>query len=371
MGGEGGEQPRFAQHGLGAGHITDVGAALAGEHRIVGQAAFLGALDLAVPIGALDQPHHQPPPGRAGHGAGPGDHRRRAALIGLDGHAQAVPTGQGGIARRPFDDVEGYFQPLALLGVDGQADAAGLGGARQLDQLSGQVRCGAGRLERFVTRIERRKLDRHAIGGEHVARSARRASDGGHGVEIGLEIGLGVRVGARALSQHVEGIAKRLVGPAIGAAQGLVDVAAEHEGFAHPLHGPGHRDADRRLAQPPDQGAHGSGLRIGQRLGQDQAHGGAVDQHRVGPAQVRAPVALAELVADQGVGGAGIGHAQIGFGETQKRRALFAGKTVFAQKLIDPAGAAGRPQFRQQSGGLQQHALAFGDAEPGVVGQFS
>ena len=40
-----------------AGNVIDVGHRLAREHGIVGEAALLRALDLAVPIGALHQPH--------------------------------------------------------------------------------------------------------------------------------------------------------------------------------------------------------------------------------------------------------------------------------------------------------------------------
>ena len=43
-----------------AGEIGDVGRELAGQHR-VGQALLLGALDLGIPIGALDQAHRDPP----------------------------------------------------------------------------------------------------------------------------------------------------------------------------------------------------------------------------------------------------------------------------------------------------------------------
>ena len=46
---------------LRAGEIGDIGRGLAREHGIARQAALLAPLDLAVPIGALDQPHHQPP----------------------------------------------------------------------------------------------------------------------------------------------------------------------------------------------------------------------------------------------------------------------------------------------------------------------
>ena len=44
----------------GAEDVAEVGHGLAGEHRIVRNPALLRALDLGVPVGALDQTHHQP-----------------------------------------------------------------------------------------------------------------------------------------------------------------------------------------------------------------------------------------------------------------------------------------------------------------------
>ena len=43
----------------GAGKIAKIGGRLGGEDGIAGIAGHLGPLDLAIPIGALDQPHHQ------------------------------------------------------------------------------------------------------------------------------------------------------------------------------------------------------------------------------------------------------------------------------------------------------------------------
>ena len=42
-----------------AGEVRDVGVLLVREHRVAGQAHLLRALDLAVPIGSLDEPHHE------------------------------------------------------------------------------------------------------------------------------------------------------------------------------------------------------------------------------------------------------------------------------------------------------------------------
>ncbi len=48
-----------------AGEVGDVGVDAPREDRKVFQPVELGALDLAVPVGALDQPYHQPPPAAA------------------------------------------------------------------------------------------------------------------------------------------------------------------------------------------------------------------------------------------------------------------------------------------------------------------
>ena len=45
----------------GIGDVGDVGVGLAREHRIAGEAERLRPLDLGVPVGALDQPHHDLP----------------------------------------------------------------------------------------------------------------------------------------------------------------------------------------------------------------------------------------------------------------------------------------------------------------------
>ncbi len=51
------EQPIYA------GEVGDVGRNLARVHRVAVEPALLRALDLAVPISALDEAHHQPPSG--------------------------------------------------------------------------------------------------------------------------------------------------------------------------------------------------------------------------------------------------------------------------------------------------------------------
>ncbi len=103
---------------FGAGHVAKVGHRLAGEHRIIGKAAFLRALDLGVPVRAFDQPDRQPAVERRGARLDPIDHRRRALLVGLHREAKSVEAAQRRIAQHGADDFERQFEPVGLLGVD-------------------------------------------------------------------------------------------------------------------------------------------------------------------------------------------------------------------------------------------------------------
>jgi hypothetical protein len=48
------------------------------------------------------------------------DRVRRALLVGLHDHAEAVPAGQRGVGEHLLDDVQRQFQAVGLFGVDGQ-----------------------------------------------------------------------------------------------------------------------------------------------------------------------------------------------------------------------------------------------------------
>ena len=80
------------EQALGTGDVGDIGGGLAGKHRVVRQAQFLAPLDLAVPVGALDQTHHQTAIMPARHVGQPVDLRQAALLVGLDGEAETVPA---------------------------------------------------------------------------------------------------------------------------------------------------------------------------------------------------------------------------------------------------------------------------------------
>jgi hypothetical protein len=101
------------QERCGAREVRDVGVDLAREHRIVGEAEHLRALDLGVPVRALDQPHRDARARLAGQRDDPVDRRPRALLVRLDGEAESVPGGKRGIATQPREDLERELQAVA------------------------------------------------------------------------------------------------------------------------------------------------------------------------------------------------------------------------------------------------------------------
>ena len=117
-----------------AGHVAEVGHRLAGEHRIIGKPALLRALDLGVPIGALHQPDGEPAAHRRGRFFDPVDHGQRALLIGLHRKPKSVPAAQRRIGENGADDLERQFEPVGLLGIDGELQIVRFGDAREFEQ---------------------------------------------------------------------------------------------------------------------------------------------------------------------------------------------------------------------------------------------
>ena len=118
-----------------AGGIAEVGHRLACEHGIVGKAALLRALDLGIPIGALDQPHRQPAAEARRDVIEPVDHGGSALLIGLHGEPEAVPAAQRAVGEHRRHHVKGELEPIGFLGVDGEIEAVRARLARKLERL--------------------------------------------------------------------------------------------------------------------------------------------------------------------------------------------------------------------------------------------
>ena len=90
------------EQAFGAGEIRKVGRGLAREDRIVRQPALLRALDLGVPVGALDQAHRQPPPGRVRQRRRPNRRPRRRASGRPAPPARTRPNRRGHRRSRPW-----------------------------------------------------------------------------------------------------------------------------------------------------------------------------------------------------------------------------------------------------------------------------
>ena len=175
------------QQFLRAGEVVQIGHRLAGKHRIAVEAALLRALDLGVPIGALDQPHHHPPVQARARLVDIVDHGAGALLIGLDRQTKTVPACERCVAERGRDHVERQFQPVGFLGIDGEIQVMGLGPPREIDQPRNQFPHHPLAAHCLEARMQRRELDRDAgpvgqgpmVGG---------AADGFDRAGVGIEI---------------------------------------------------------------------------------------------------------------------------------------------------------------------------------------
>lgn len=201
-------------------------------------------------------------------------------------------------------------------------------------------------LRTAVTRVQCRQLDGNArafINPTTVGRFA----DGVNGLFVRGQVLLGVVFGECCFTEHVVGIAEALGFELARIGQGFGDGFAGNELLAHQAHGHVDALADHRLAALADDAAQGrsqAGFVVGrdQFTGQQQAPSGGVDEQRRAVAQVRLPVAGADLVADQGVTGAFVRDAQQRFGQAHQRYAFLGrqGK-LLQQALNNPCTAAG------------------------------
>ena len=329
----------FAQD-LRAGEIVEVGVKLCREHRKIAEPQRLRALDLGIPIGALDEPHRQHDAAAPRARRDPADDLAGALLIGLDDDAEPGPAvGDAGIDERAVD-VEVRFEPVALFGVDHQRDVHAPGRLREFDHARDQLVPHAPPLQIFVAWVERRQLDRNAVVRERIARF-RVASDTRDRRGIAVVIAPRVVVGAGRLAQHVEACKLALV--PVGALDRRVDAFAHHELLAEQLHRRQRRLPDHRLAR-----AANHRLQQGKRFGlaahrvehqggrsQGQAARRQRDDQRAVLGIAFGPVAPGDLVADQSVRGGAVGDAQQGLGKAHQHDAFLGRKAIPVHQLRD------------------------------------
>ena len=236
----------------GAGEIGDIRVGLAGIDGVTLQAVLLGALDLAVPVGALHQPDHQAVTAALGEIDDVVDHIGAALLIGLDDEADAVPVRERRVEAELFQQVEGDLQPIGLLGVDVDADVVLLGELGQPQQCGIELLHDAIVLGAAVARVQggefdgdaRALIDAAAMGG---------LADGVDGLLVGGEITLGVFFRQCRFPQHVVGVAETPVFHGARVRQRLGYGLAGDELLPHQAHRHVHTLADQRLAALADQ----------------------------------------------------------------------------------------------------------------------
>ena len=113
-------------------------------------------------------------------------------------------------------------------------------------------------------------------------------------------------------------------------------------------------------------------VEVDQPAGEHQAPGRGIDQHRLALAQVLFPVRVAELVADQLVGGLLVGDPQQGLGHAHQQYALLAAQVVLAHEGLDRAlvlGAGADPAH--QVGGQGVHFGLAARILPRLLQQFA
>ncbi len=338
------DERRGIDQRLGADEVAEVRRRLGGVHGVVVAAHHLGALDLGVPIGALDQADHQPAAALFGQDAQGGDDLGATLLIGLNGEAQALPVAEFRLVRQLVEQLQRQGQAIGFLGVQREVDIGPGGLDRQrLDAgiEHGEDVVGA---DRFVTRIERRQLDRNAM----IAFGATAGDLGqrGDGVGIGLGVAHGVVFGACPFAQHVE---RAQIAFLLGALQRVLDGPAQDELLAHDADGLGDGSADDRLADALGQAgeiafqvALGAVLDIDDPAGQHQAPGRGVDEPIVGLAEMRGPVGRRDLFGDQLVAGGFVRRAQQGLRQAHQGQTLARAQAELLEEAFDDALALGR-----------------------------
>ena len=272
------------------------------------------------------------------------DHEGRALLVGLHHEADAVPARQ--LRRRSR-------APPARSSERSSRSASSASMLRPMSyrwpaRASASTRGSSSRhhplaLRAAVARVQRRELDRDA-GAVVDAAPGRGLADGVDRVLVGGEVARGV--GRR--SPPPRPACRRNSGsPCASSAarvrQRLVDGLAGHELLAHHPHGEVDALADHRLAAAADQ-ARQRRRQAAPRCWSaislpvtHQAPGRGVDEQRRAVAEMRAPVAVADLVADQRVARRAVGDAQQRLGQAHQRHALLGGERVFVHQRLDPA----------------------------------
>ena len=322
--------------------ITNIGVDLACEDRIPGLPVHLRTLDLGVPVRALDQADHQPVTAAPREIDQVVDHERAALLVALDDEADAVPAGQSRVDDQRLQQIQRDIQPIAFFRVDADTDVVLPRQPQQALQPGQKFPHDPITLGADAARMQGGQLHGNAGSGMDAAPAAGSA-DGVDRRLVGAMIPQRIGRGHGGLAEHIVGerVPARLALDAVP--QRFLDRFADDELLAQEPHREVDANPNDRLAALADQPGEGGAeaLFAGRRdelAGNQQAPGGRIDEQGGAVADVRLPVASADLVADEPVGGLDVGNAQQGFGQAHQRDPLLAGERELPHQRIDAAG---------------------------------
>ena len=344
------------------GDIGHVGRGFAGEDRETVQPQHLRPLDLGIPIGPLDQPHHDPPIQPRGQRVKPVKHRPGAAPVSLHHHAKAVPARQRRVRQRGLDHRQRQRQAVSLFGIDVEAQPRRPRQRRQRLDARHQFGQHPFALRHLIARVQRREFDRNAGVFANVGAGAG-CGDGGDRAGIGQVIAPRVAFGPCRLAQHVIAVAIALGFQHFRPVHGGGDGFAQHELPPHFLHRAGDGTPDHRLAQPFQRGLqmadHARFAVIQHLAGQHQGPGRGIDQTGGRAAKVATPVRRGNLVLNQRIHGFGVGHPQQRFGKAHQRNALIGRQAIFGKENLH------QPRPGRSADGTHQIRPARRDAGAG------
>ena len=325
-----------------AGEIRHVGVHLARVDRIVLQPVELGAFDFAVPIGALHQADHEPVATAARQIDQIGDDAGTTLLVRLNHEADAVPACERRLVAEALQQVERDFEPIGFFGVDVQTDVVAAREQCQRAQAWIELVHDARMLGAAVARMQRRQLDRDARPAID-ADAGRSHADRVDRLLVRRHVAQRVGIGERRLAEHVVRIAEAARLQLAGVGQRLADGFAGDKLLAHQAHRHVHALAHHRFSaarqHPSERTAEPRFVvRRHQFAGQHQAPGGGIDEQRRALAQVRLPVAGADLVADERIARAFVRYAQKRFGQAHQRHAFLRRQGKLLQQVLHDAG---------------------------------
>ena len=333
---------RHPQQLLRTAQIGHIGRLLAGINRKTAQPFDLCAFDFRVPIGPLDQPHHDFAIQALRQPMQPIQHERRTFAIGLHHHAEPVPTGQPIIRQNGLNHVQRQVQPVRLFRVDVQPHACLFRRQGQFQRRRGQFAHDTIRLPHLVPGMQRGQFDGNAGVLANVIMAAFPCQPMNR-IQIRRVIFRGITGRQRRFAQHVIGKRISVFRPCAAALDRLVNRLPQNKLRPQFLHCARHGGSDHRLAQAPDgpvQGGRQSRRFVFfQHLArQHQRPGRGIHQRRRRPPQMRTPFRRRDFILDQFVNRVTIRHPQQRLGQTHQGDAFFGGQAIFGQEHLHQTG---------------------------------